>query len=149
VGPHNHPPELPLRQAGFEVPPNGNSAARPLFVGPARRGLSAFTVLAIVLAATPVISQYRQQRPAAKADPGLVGLPIFSSDGKEIGRVLATGIDDDDQAVLVAEIARSLGIGADAVAIPTDMFVRKGNRIELTITDAEVRDRLARAKHER
>ena len=113
------------------------------------RLISALIVLAIVLAATPVISQYRQQRPAAKADRGLVGLPIFSSDGKEIGKVLATGIDDDDQAVLVAEIARPLGIGADAVAIPTDMFVRKANRIELTITDAEVRDRLARAKHER
>jgi hypothetical protein len=63
--------------------------------------------------------------------------------------VLATGIDDDDQVVLVAEIARPLGIGADAVAIPTDMFVRKANRIELTITDAEVRDRLAQAKYER
>jgi hypothetical protein len=113
------------------------------------RLFTAFIVLAIVLAATPAISQYRQQWPAAKAHPGLVGLPIFSSDGKEIGKVLATGIDDDDQVVLVAEIARPLGIGADAVAIPIDMFVRKANRIELTITDVEVRKRLAQAKHER
>jgi sporulation protein YlmC with PRC-barrel domain len=77
------------------------------------------------------MSQYRQHRPGAKADRALVGLPIFTSDGKKIGKVLATGIDEDDQAVLVAEIERPLGIGADAVAIPTELFVRKSHRIEL------------------
>ena len=105
-----------------------------------------FVALVIALAAAPAMAQ--QQRPA-KADRALVGLPIFTSEGKEIGKVLATGIDEDDQPVLVAEIERPLGIGADAVAIPTELFVRKSHRIELTITDAEVRDRLAGAKHKR
>jgi sporulation protein YlmC with PRC-barrel domain len=113
-----------------------------------RRLLTALAALAIALAAAPAMSQHRQQRPM-KADRSPVGLPIFTSDGKAIGTVLATGIDEDDQAVLVAEIEQPLGVGADAVAIPTNMFVRKANRIELTITEAEVRDRLARAKHKR
>jgi hypothetical protein len=105
--------------------------------------------LTVVLAATPALSQYRQHRPAAKPDRALVGLPIFTSDGKKIGKVLATGTDEDNRAVLVAEFERPLGIGADAVAIPTDMFLRKTNRVELTITEAEVRARLAGAKHKR
>jgi hypothetical protein len=109
---------------------------------------TAIVALAIALAAAPAMSQHLQQRPA-KADRAPVGLPIFSSDGKAIGKVLAAGIDEDDKAVLVAEIERPLGIGADAVAIPTDMFIRKFNRIILTITEAEVRDRLAKAEPKR
>lgn len=106
-------------------------------------------VLAVALAVAPVVAQHKQKPPAAsKADRALVGLPIFSSDGKRIGRVLEAGIDEDDQAVVIAEIERPLGIGSDAVAIPPEMFVRKSNRIELTITAAEVRDRLARAERE-
>ena len=107
---------------------------------------TAIVALAIALAAAPALSQ--QQRPA-KADRAPVGLPIFTSDGKAIGKVLATGIDEDDKAVLVAEIERPLGIGADAVEIPTDMFIRKFNRIILTITEAEVRDRFAKAERKR
>ena len=114
------------------------------------RGLStALVAVAIAVVAAPAMSEHRQHRPAARADRALVGLPIFTSDGKAIGKVLATGIDEDDQAVLVAEIERPLGIGADAVAIPTNLFVRKANRVVLTITEAEVRDRLARAERPR
>jgi hypothetical protein len=46
--------------------------------------------------------------------------------------------------VLVGEIERQLGLGLEAIAIPTDLFVRKEGRIELTITEDEVNARLAR-----
>ena len=62
-----------------------------------------------------------------------VGLPIFTSDGKEIGKVLATGTDEDGLAV--AELEEAFGIGSVAVAIPTDMFMLITDRIVLAITE--------------
>jgi hypothetical protein len=106
-----------------------------------RYALATF-VAAVVLAAAPAAAQ-RGDRPAVGRAGSLVGLSIFSSDGKRIGKILATGVDEDNHAVLIAEIERPLGIGADAVAIPFDMFVRKSNRVELTITAAEVSARIS------
>jgi PRC-barrel domain len=83
------------------------------------------------------------------AERTLVGLPVYSSDGKPVGRILALGVDDGNRPVLVAEIDRPLGIGADAVAIPFDMFVRKPDRVELTITAQEVAKRTSRAARQR
>jgi PRC-barrel domain len=99
--------------------------------------------LAIVLATAPAMAQERQQRPAARAATVLIGLPVFSSDGQQIGKVTELG-KYDGQPVLIVEIDRPLGIGPDAVAIPIDMFVQRPDRIELTITADQVRDRLAR-----
>jgi len=104
--------------------------------------------LAAAVCSGPALAQPKHEPPAAKAGRTPVGLPVFSSDGKKIGKVIATGIDEDDQAVLIAEIERPFGIGADAVAIPTDLFVWKPNGIELTITAEQVRDRLTRAERE-
>jgi hypothetical protein len=73
-----------------------------------------------------------------------VGLPLYTSDGKAIGKVIATGVDEDDEPVLVAEIGRTLGLGSRAVAVPADLFVRKPGRIELTLTEEEVKARLGR-----
>jgi len=95
------------------------------------------------------MAQHGRKPPAHKTDRALIGLPVFSSDGRRIGRILAIGIDDDNRAVLVAEIERPLGLGSDAVAIPADMFVRKSNRIDLTITAAEVGDIISGAGRER
>jgi len=54
------------------------------------------------------------------AERAVVGLSIFTSDGKEIGKALATGTDENGLTVLVAEIERPLGMRPIAVAIPTD-----------------------------
>lgn len=110
--------------------------------------LAALAALATALTVGPAMSQHRQGPSAAQADNALIGLPIFSSDGEQIGKVVEIGIDDDDQALVVAEIERPLGFGADAVAIPTGMFVQRADRIELTITAAQVRDILAKAERE-
>lgn len=117
---------------------------------PVRYLLAALVAVAMALAATaPAAAQYSRKPAAGKAGRTAVGLPLFSSDGKRIGRIIASGTDDDNQAVLVAEIERPLGIGSDAVAIPFDMFVRKADRVELTITAAEVAERISKAGRER
>ena len=103
--------------------------------------------LALTLVTAPALPQSPPQRlpgKAQNAERTAVGLPIVTSDGKAIGKVVATGIDQDDQPVLVGEIERQLGLGLEAIAIPTDLFVRKEGRIELTITEDEVNARLAR-----
>lgn len=111
------------------------------------RCLIAATALTVVLAAASAMAQSPQPAPPSKAkraERTPVGLPIYTSDGKAIGKVIATGIDDDDKPVLVGEIEQSLGFGPTAIAIPTDMFARKPGRIELTLTEAEVNARLGR-----
>jgi hypothetical protein len=91
----------------------------------------------------------RPSQPPPTTERAVVGLPIFTSDGEKIGKVLATGTDADGLAVLVAEIERPLGMGPIAVAIPTDMFAPMTDRIALAITEAEVSQRLARADRRR
>jgi hypothetical protein len=113
-------------------------------------------VLAPALAAMPIMAQAPAEKPQGppaqkptqppdeKPQPSLDGLPVYTADGKAIGRVITMGLDEDDKLVLVAEIAQALGLGSAAVAVPTNMFVRKGNRIELTLTEAEVNAKLKR-----
>ena len=91
----------------------------------------------------------RPSQPPPTSERAVVGLPIFTSDGKEIGKVLATGTDEGGLAVLVAEFEGAFGIGSVAVAIPTDTFVLITDRIVLSITEAEVSQRLARADRRR
>jgi hypothetical protein len=102
----------------------------------------AAAALALALATAPAFAESPQRRPAGTAERAAIGLPIYTSDGKVVGRVVATGVDEDNQAVLVGEIARPLGLGPQAVAIPKDLFVRKRGRIELTLTETEVTARL-------
>jgi hypothetical protein len=112
----------------------------------------AIAALALALAAAPAMPESARPRPANKpnkAERAAVGLPIVTSDGKAIGKVVATGTDEDNRPVLVGEIERSLGLGPEAIAIPTELFVRKQGRIELTIDEAEVNARLGRAERQR
>jgi hypothetical protein len=95
-----------------------------------------------------VLSPHPSQPPPT-AELAVVGLPIFTSDGKEIGKVLATGTDEDGLAVLLGEFEQAFGIGSVSVAIPTDMFVLITDRIVMAITAAEVGQRLARADRRR
>ena len=110
------------------------------------RSMQAAALALAALAAMPGLAQAPAQRPqeapGAKPQPSVEGMPLYTSDGKAIGTVIAMGLDDDDEPVLVAEIAQPLGLGPTAVAVPTDMFVRKGDRVELTLTEAEVNAKL-------
>jgi hypothetical protein len=91
------------------------------------------------------VSQHPSPPATPMAQRAVVGLPIFTSDGEEIGKALATGTDEDGLAVVVAQIERPLGTGSIAVAIPTYMFMPMTDRIVLAITEAEVGQRLDRA----
>jgi hypothetical protein len=118
---------------------------------PIRLALAALApALALALAAAPVPAQQPQRpQPPAQGQRTPVGLPLYTSDGKAIGKVIAVGLDEDDAPVLVAEIERPLGLGPLAIAVPTDMFVRRPGRIQLTLTEAEVKARLAGAERKR
>jgi len=104
-------------------------------------------MVAAVLATVPaaVAQPNLEQSPPSRVDQSLIGLPLVSSDGKSIGQVTHVGVDDG-QAVLIAEIDRPLGIGADPVAIPAEMFVNRGDHVELTMTAAQIRAKLDRSK---
>jgi PRC-barrel domain protein len=108
-----------------------------------RLGMAALATALVAGQALPQAPQQRAPAKAQKADRA-VGLPIVTSDGKAIGKVVATGVDEDNKPVLVGEIERQLGLGPEAIAIPTELFVRKHGRIELTITADEVNARMGR-----
>ena len=102
--------------------------------------------LAIVFATAPVLAQQDQQLPlTSRPYTALVGLPILSSDGEKMGQL--TGVEgENSERLLVGEIDRHMGIGSDEVAIPVGVYVDRGDHIELTVTAAEVRDTIARAR---
>ncbi len=98
----------------------------------------------LALMVMPAVAQLGSDHlPIGQVSKALIGFPIVSADGQKIGKVTEVGLNDNE-AILIGEIERPLGIGADAVAIPAEMFANKGDHIELTITAVEVRDRLAR-----
>ena len=111
--------------------------------------LAALAIAATLAVALVVVAPAAQEERAprmSKARPP-IGLAVFSSDGKQLGKVVAAGIDENDQPVLVVEIERPLGFGPHSVAIPAYMFARKSNQIILTITAKEVADRLTQRTH--
>ena len=105
--------------------------------------LAGYFALSLALVPLAVGQQEQAHAPATEIDRGVVGLPIHSSDGQAVGLVTEAGIDDGE-AILIGEIERPLGIGVDVVVITSEMFVNRGDDIELTLTAEQVRDRLAR-----
>jgi hypothetical protein len=79
----------------------------------------------------------KQQPNEAKT---IEGLPIYSSDGEEVGRVATVdaGADGSIKAVR-AEIEGFLGLGTGMVTILSDQFEHKDDRIVLSQTADEVR----------
>ena len=107
-------------------------------------------VAALALAAAAplaVTSVQAQQSETQAAEPTTtaIGLPIFTSDGEHLGEVVQI-ISYGDKPALRAEIGSFLGLGATTAVIPANMFERKPDRIELTMTAAEVRDTVAKQK---
>jgi len=116
----------------------------PTWSGPMLRTiLAGYFALSLAMMPQAMAQQEQAEAPAAEIDRGVVGLPIHTSDGHEIGLVTEAGIDDGE-AILIGEIERPLGLGPDVVVITKEMFVNRGDHIELTITAEQVRDRLAR-----
>jgi hypothetical protein len=104
--------------------------------------------IAVVLTALPGDGQQMRPQPRSGSSILLVGLSVFTSDGREIGKVIGWAKHRGEH-LLIAEIEGPLGIGPQTVAIPIDMFVQWADRIELTITDEQMADKLATAKPKR
>lgn len=113
-----------------------------------RRFRNMVTALAIAAAApwavTPVLAQQSETQ-ATEPTTSAVGLPIYTSDGEHLGEVVQV-ISFGDKPALRAEIGSFLGLGTTTAVIPANMFQRKADRIELTMTAAEVRDTVAKQK---
>src|SRR6478752_7283191 len=103
-------------------------------------------MLAFALSALPAIARASPDLPTTKGEVRLYGLPIFTSDGVQIGTVAETGTDDDGHLVLLAELEQPLGIGTQTVAIPVELTVLHTDRIGLLLTVTEVRERLSSAE---
>jgi hypothetical protein len=111
--------------------------------------LLAAGVVAAGLAGTPVLAQQSQQAqpPAAEVQPPLVGLAVFSSDGEKLGQVTQVGMASGQPAVR-AELGGFLDMAPSAVVIPASMFEQKPDRIELSMTAAEVKDTLSKQQEQ-
>lgn len=74
------------------------------------------------------------------ASATLKGLPVFSSDGEEVGQVVSDekGSDGSTESIR-AEISGFLGLGTGMVTIAANEFVEKPDRIVLIQTADEVR----------
>jgi hypothetical protein len=114
------------------------------------RSRLALGLLALALAAGSASAQ--QTPPAenqlgAQADAALVGLPVYSSDGQRLGQIAEVGTSSGQPAVR-AEMEEFLGVGARSVVIVADVFQQKTDRIELSMTAAEVKDTLSKQKQD-
>jgi hypothetical protein len=106
--------------------------------------LTALVVLAIVPVSVAT-AQKPEAIPRSEVAPHLLNLPIRSVDDQPIGVVTQAGIGDGE-AVLIGEVERPLGLGPEVIAITADMFVDRGDHIQLTLTADQIRERLAKAK---
>ena len=86
-------------------------------------------------------SQATAQTDAIPIRGDLVGLPVVSSDGEQIGHVTLV-VADEAGPLILAEISRPLGIGLVPITLHAEMFVDKGYQVELIATAAEVRAKL-------
>jgi len=103
-------------------------------------------LLAVGLMGTPSFAQ-QAQPPAAQVQPPLVGLAVYSSDGEKLGQVTQVGTAEGKPAVR-AELGGFLDVAPSLVLIPVGMFEQKPDRIELTMTAAEVKDTLSKQEQQ-
>ena len=81
----------------------------------------------------------------SEIERGVIGLPVRTADGQLIGIVTHAGIGDG-LPVIIAEVERPLGLGPEMQAIPTDLYTKKRDHIELTLTAEQVRARLSKRR---
>jgi len=97
--------------------------------------------LAIVLAGLPASAQ-QSLPPTTQPEAALVGLPVYSSDGQKLGEVTGTS-GSGSRPALRAEMGTFLGLSPSIVLIDAEVFQKKADRIELTMTAAEVKERIS------
>jgi len=101
---------------------------RPLIIATA---LAAFTV--------PATADKGPNQPLTAEDAkGWVGKPVFSNDGKELGKVTRLESSAENKATqLRADIGSSTGSGQHQVILPATRFSLQGDRVVLDMTAAQ------------
>ena len=106
----------------------------------------AAAVIAAVLTATPTLAQ-QAKPPVVETEHELVGLAVYSSDGEKLGQVTQVGTAGGQPAVR-AELGGFLDVAPSAVVIPATMFAQKPDRIEVSMTAAEVKETLSKQQEQ-
>jgi len=106
----------------------------------------AAAVIAAALTATPTLAQ-QAKPPAVETEHELVGLAVYSSDGEKLGQVTQVGTAGGQPAVR-AELGGFLDVAPSAVVIPATMFAQKPDRIEVSMTAAEVKETLSKQQEQ-
>ena len=65
-------------------------------------------------------------------------LPIFSSDGMEVGRLVNEVVLENGNWLAIAEIEQRLGFGPATIMVSSDMLRIATDRVTLTVTADEV-----------
>lgn len=95
--------------------------------------------LALVLAVAMSCAALAQGPNPTESATTLVGLPVYSSDAQEVGRVTAIDMSADGRITgLQAEISGFLGLGSSSVQLGFSDFQHKGDRIVLSKTADQV-----------
>lgn len=97
--------------------------------------IKVFTVaLALLVSAvTPSLAQISESELGA----AVIGMPIYTSDGANIGEVTASGTYGGD-VVVIGEVGYKIGFGTRQILIPSAMANRQSDRITLTVTYDEL-----------
>lgn len=109
------------------------------------KSLATAASVAAALAIAPAIAQQQNQPTATEGAIAMVGLPIYSSDGEKLGQVTKVGTSGGQPAVQ-AEIGGFLGVEQSTVVISAAAFQQKPDRLELTMTAAEVGQTLSKQR---
>lgn len=94
-------------------------------------------VLALA-AAAPAFAQ-SETPPTSQTETQLIGFPVYSSDGEQLGQVVQVAMAEGKLRAVRAELGDFLGLGTATVVIDADVVEQKSDRIEVTMTAEEVR----------
>ena len=108
---------------------------------------SALLAAFILPFAAPLLAnaQHKKVAPAQESDAWLVGLPLYSSDGKKLGQVTEV-VTAAGQRAVRAEMGTFLGLGPTPILIPEEMVERKPDRVEIIMTASEIKKFATRQK---
>ena len=108
---------------------------------------SALLAVFILPFAAPLLANAQQKKvaPAQESDAWLVGLPLYSSDGKKLGQVTEV-VTAAGQRAVRAEMGSFLGLGPTSILIPEEMVERKPDRVEIIMTASEIKKFATRQK---
>jgi hypothetical protein len=57
-----------------------------------------------------------------QTDPALVGLPLYSSDGQQVGEIKEAGKSSSGQQAVRSQMNETLGVGSVSVVIDAELF---------------------------